>query len=479
VSRWARLVRDPRTALVALCLGAFAYFYQAGGWNQNVRFDLVRAVVEDGSLRIDRFARNTGDLARRDGHYYCDKAPGVSWLGVPPYALSRLVAPEPATPRYLAWTSWLATVVAIAVPSALAVAFLFSLVRALCVRVAPAAACAAGWGLATLAWPYSTVFYGHQLVAALLVIAFAILVEIRRRGDAPTPVRLAVAGALLGFAVVVEYPSALAGAAVGIYGVVVARRRSGWLIAGGIAPVLTLLVYHAAAFGGPLTLPYEFSTQPHRHMGWFMGLGAPAPKALWGILVSDYRGLFYSAPWLLLAIPGAVRLARRGFVAEVIVCAAAFLLFVWLNASLVDWQGGWAMGPRYLVPAIPFLVILASGVALPGAAITRVQRRAAWIAVGIALSFSAFLMLVGTAVKPEVPTHIKRPFQQYLLQRFYAGDLAVSTQSIDMPNHPDRGPRHAWNLGHAIGLRGHASLIPLAVWLALSGALLVRSVRRS
>jgi hypothetical protein len=467
-----------RLILVAMCLGAFAYFYQAGGWNQNVRFDLVRAIVEDGSLRIDRFHRNTGDLARRDGHYYCDKAPGVSWLGVPAYAATDAVLGTSApTPSYLGWASWIATVFAIAIPSAIAVGFLASLLGALGLRAPYAIAFAAAWALATLAWPYSTVFYGHQLVAAFLIIAFALLVAIRRGGAAPTAGRLFAAGFFLGAAVVVEYPAALAGSAIGVYGLVVTRRRAPWMIMGGLVPIAALLAYHHVALGGPLTLPYEFSTQPHRHMGWFMGLGAPAPEALWGILFSDYRGLFYSAPWLLLALPGALRLVRRGLAAEVIVCLVAFVLFVWLNASLVDWQGGWAMGARYLVPAIPFVVILAAGVALP-LPLRRWARIAAWIG-GVALvGYSAFLMLVGTAVKPEVPTHVKRPFQGYLLPRFYAGDLAISTQSIDMPNHPDRGPRHAWNLGQAAGLPGHASLIPLTAWLALCALALTRSLRR-
>ena len=29
---------------------AFAYFHQGGGWNQNVRFAMVRAIVEEGRL---------------------------------------------------------------------------------------------------------------------------------------------------------------------------------------------------------------------------------------------------------------------------------------------------------------------------------------------------------------------------------------------------------------------------------------------
>src|SRR5262249_62430349 len=61
----------------------FAWFYQAGGWNQNSRFDLVRAIVDEGTLRIDDYHRNTGDKARWNGHYYSDKAPGLALAAVP------------------------------------------------------------------------------------------------------------------------------------------------------------------------------------------------------------------------------------------------------------------------------------------------------------------------------------------------------------------------------------------------------------
>src|SRR5687768_17164455 len=64
-----------------------SFFVGAPAWNENSRFALTRAIVEDGSVAIDRFHETTGDKAYRDGHYYCDKAPGTSWLAVPAYAL--------------------------------------------------------------------------------------------------------------------------------------------------------------------------------------------------------------------------------------------------------------------------------------------------------------------------------------------------------------------------------------------------------
>lgn len=511
-----RTAASPAVAVFALALVSYAYFYQAGGWNQNVRFALVRALVEQHTARLDGYHGSTRDLScqasrhrecaeptrpdpGRDEHYYCDKAPGAQLLAVPAYAAMHLVAgSKDPSPDYLAVTSFLVTIWTVGLPAALAVWMLYWLLAALGLRPWARVATALAYGLGTLALPYATLYYGHQLAAALLLIGFGILVRARRDPNAPpTAWRMVLCGLALGGAVSVEYPAALAAAAIGIYALAFVRPwpRIGWLVAGALVPALATAAYHWIVFGGPATLPYDFSIQGNRSQGWFMGLGVPDSKALGHLLFTGYRGLFFSAPWLLLAVPGAVRLWRHqhagyGCRAEVGVCAAVFALFVALNGSLVDWNGGWAFGARYLVPAIPFLSVLAAGVLLEPA--TR-RWRAAWIAGGVAAALSVSLMLVATAVKPEVPdgyiaptrraVKIERPFTEFLLPSFWRGEVAVNTQGIHQAGAPRRGPafvgrRWAFNLGEAIGLRGKASLIPLGLLWAAGGWWLVWAVRR-
>src|SRR5579872_6656248 len=81
-----------RAVIVGLVLFAsFAYFYEGGGWNQNTRFDLVRAVLETRTVRIDLYHENTGDKAQVGTHFYMDKAPGASLLAVPAVGAVRAV----------------------------------------------------------------------------------------------------------------------------------------------------------------------------------------------------------------------------------------------------------------------------------------------------------------------------------------------------------------------------------------------------
>src|SRR5271167_3558696 len=112
--------------IAAVVLISYAYFYQGGGWNQNSRFDLVRAVIEQGTLRIDAYHENTSDKAFANGHYYSDKAPGLALLAVPiaevTRPLLRAAGVDPASARGLVAMSSFVTVFAVALPMAMACA---------------------------------------------------------------------------------------------------------------------------------------------------------------------------------------------------------------------------------------------------------------------------------------------------------------------------------------------------------------------
>jgi hypothetical protein len=471
------LLRRPEAALFALALGVYAYFYQAGGWNQNARFDLVRAIVERGTLRIDAYESNTGDKAERDGHLYSDKAPGVSFTALPVYAVLHALGREAReADRFQALASYLCTVWTVAVPSAMGIVALYGLlIEVLFLGPATGAALALAYAFGTLAFPYSTLLYGHQPAAAFAFLGFALLARPRHRSPALVdPRRLAAAGLCLGWAVVIEYPAALTVAAVAVYAVLTIRprRRLVWLAAGMAAALGVLFAYHALAFGGPFQLPYGFSVQQPRHRGLFMGLVTPSLRVLRYLLVDEYRGLFYGSPWLLLALPGAWLLVRdRRVRPEALVCVAVALLYLGLNVSLTDWHGGWGMGPRHLVAGLPFLTVLVAGVTAG-----RMRRGVAFVAGGAAL-FSIFLMLAGTSVKPEVPRVEERPFSAVLIPAFFEGRLAQNTQSIDMVTGRGHTLRRAWNLGELLGLQGRATLLPLALFVLGMAAWLLAALR--
>ena len=67
-------------------------------------------------------------------------------------------------------------------------------------------------------------------------------------------------------------------------------------------------------------------------------------------------GLLVISPVVAAAALGLVLLGRR-FRAEAIVCGAVTLAFVVLSCGYFDPYGGLSPGPRYLIPALPFLAL--------------------------------------------------------------------------------------------------------------------------
>src|SRR5205085_5124972 len=88
---------DQRIAIgiFVLAFVTFGWFSGGAGWNQNAHFDLTRALVERGTLYIDGYESNTGDVSKGSGgHTYINKPPAASFLAALPYAIVHAVAPR-------------------------------------------------------------------------------------------------------------------------------------------------------------------------------------------------------------------------------------------------------------------------------------------------------------------------------------------------------------------------------------------------
>ena len=121
---------------------------------------------------------------------------------------------------------------------------------------------------------------------------------------APADRRLLGAGLAAGLAVLNNYAAILTVAPLTLYAAAVCRprRRLALFLAGGLPPALALGWYHRTCFGRALTLATShesklFTREGGRLLGVF---GAPDPSVLAQLLLSSYRGLFFSSPVLLL-----------------------------------------------------------------------------------------------------------------------------------------------------------------------------------
>ncbi|GAC1626975.1 MAG: hypothetical protein NVS4B2_06760 [Chloroflexota bacterium] len=482
-------------------------------WNADSRLDLVHAIVDRHSLQIDRYHFNTWDKAfitdRASGvtHYYTDKAPGTAALGVVAYAGYVLARGAPVvgtgmraltrnsawlTPirigrqdtqsrpaakgtnlggcqragsgniQYIPWgnrlvppmrdwalSKYVVTVFAVGLVSALFSAFFFWFLG-LFTRNGWSRWLLTGlYALCTIALPYSTNFYSHQIAAACLFVAFALLylqkIGRGRRWYSP------LSGLLLGFAVFTEYTVVVIALAVGAYGLFVHRAKLRSFLAfcsAGAIPMMGLLAYNRACFGGWLDTGYahDFCWSSAQAAG-IAGFTYPHLDVLFDLTVGSYRGLFYMSPFLLLALPGVLLARRRNAAMESLVCTGIAAAFIVVLSAYWGWNGGKVEGPRYLVPVVPFL-------AFPCVfALDRLQRvPSGWLLVMPTILWSVFAtwsMFLGGELFPV--SWYRDPIFQY---------------SLNHLSHDEIAP----NAGAFFGLAGWRSILPLILLIALIAA---------
>ena len=86
ICRPTRPASASRSRCSVVTLLTFAYFYQAADHSTGSRFDLVRSILERGSLWIDGYCGyNTADIVELRSHIYSNKAPGGAFTGMVPW----------------------------------------------------------------------------------------------------------------------------------------------------------------------------------------------------------------------------------------------------------------------------------------------------------------------------------------------------------------------------------------------------------
>lgn len=288
------------------------------------------------SMVVNHNMSVAGDLGRvgRSGQNYSKWYPLQSFLAIPFVAVGALVAYVFHLPSYYVEAVCALALVSLCTAATIPLVGLISMELGGSPRGAYIAALCYAFG--TIALTYVRSFFPEPLLTFL--IAATVYLVLRRDNRSTIPAALAV---------LAKPPAVLVGPIFTAY--LLLKRRPFWpSLLPSIGSGVGLLLYGAYnfyRFGNPLIFGHHYPFDVKM-----------LPQGIVGLLVSPGFGLLWYCPCVALAIVGFMKAPRL----EALMLAAVFAVFLVLPAFFSFWGGGWAWGPRYLLPALPGLLALTS-----------------------------------------------------------------------------------------------------------------------
>ena len=340
-------------------------------------FSVTESFVKRGELNTDQLwtlfkARNEIAL---DGESYAKYGFGMSLFAVSLYALAFYLPFDFG----LTQTTLLTSSIVIALTGAL----VFLATRRLRFSRGVGIGAALLFGLATPAWVYAKQFWSEPYALFTLFAAFYFLTRLRAENNARDA---CLAGIALGLAAATRVTNAALVPLFVWYGFAHAwrdgraRRGLAWFLFALMLGALSIAWYDWARYGNPFATGYRADET----------FDNPLLLGLYGLLFSPGKGLFVYVPFLAalaFSAPLFFRRARR----EATLCILLFAFYVLLFSVWYYWWGGTNWGPRFLVPAIPFLVLMSAPAIEFAAARTNKPFAAVFVALS-ALSFAIQLL---------------------------------------------------------------------------------------
>ena len=450
--------------------------------NERVRIYMTAAMVEHGTFAIGyremarsgRSFTDYGSVTERwgyvndkalachdpdrepplcEGTLYSAKAPGTSYLGYPFYWVLHQAASVLDSEVTMDAAIFYLRLFVVVLPTLLMLLLLRRYARANRMDPVLSDLVVAGVGLGSMVLTYSHMFAGHGIATVLLFFAYYASWRSRQSASPAWPL---LAGLASGLAVCTEYPFALVVLPLFAYQAVVRPKLSTWLLYGvGALPGAALAaLFHAAAFGSPFSTPYTTLENPQFVKDiapGVMGLRAPRLQNLFDAFLAPYEGLFYFAPWHVLAfivplaclftarrpdVPASLLKDNRRSLLTALAALAALTLFIACHSL---WRGGWTLGPRYIVPFVPFAALaLLHGTVARGSGFVRNTTRITAVLVSVSIIVTGACSLVSQGFH----TAFFNPLREVVWPLLAEGFVTV-------------------NAGNAAGLEGLASAAPV------------------
>ncbi len=324
-------------------------FYYVDIWNNSNTTSRALPVVtffENGTLQIDKYHKLTLDKAHIDGHYYTDKAPLPTLLIIPFFGALKFlgIIMEIDGSLYSQWVYILGSLICGSIPFVFYILLSFLKIRKQAPGLSPVLLSMLPF-YASFVFVFSGTYFAHVLSGFLLLVAYIFIKD----------KKYFLSGLLCGLAFLSEYTIVLIFPIWALQILIKEKsfKRVCFYSLGILPSVVFILLYNYHYTGSPFEMLYKYHTFQDLHTNY--GFSFPTFKSLWGLTFSNYKGLFFYTPFLLLFLFYLIKAFNLKKFLNHYLTYVSIIYFLFI-ASYFGWWGGWTYGPRLLFPIAVLLL---------------------------------------------------------------------------------------------------------------------------
>ncbi len=353
------------------------------------------------------------------GYYYSALAPGVPFFAFPFVALGFILDAQ----FTLYGNTMMLSELFVALTNAIASYLVYRIAR-MYFKESTSAFLAFAYAFSTITWPFATFFFQSDPSAMFDLLAAYFALRISRGED--TRIRMGVyCGLAISSAFLTDYVNAILAPIILVYLVMSLRQMKRPFVKWSIVFVFALCVgiaviglYNYLSFGQPFVSSEQLYLNSSTPLGDF---SYPLYLGLVLNLFTPFRGLFFYSPILIVGAIGYWKMIReKSTRSQFLFLLALFLGILLPYSAWYGPTGGLSYGPRFIIPAIPFLLLPA------GFVIEKVRANYSYIgiyvlyAVGVATNGIAALT---SALGPSDAPWLSSPFLTSAFPMFVRGSL--------------------------------------------------------
>lgn len=342
---------------------AFASFNRYGP-NPGSKFMLTKSIALYNQLNVSEedieFYAGKLDYSFKDGKYFSDKPPGISFLSLPFYYLGKsfhnqsIEFPKRDTFNYDPdVNAFFLIIIFLTALTSVGVATVYKIASIMNFSKTTSLIIMNVFGFSTIFWGYATTMFSHAIAATLYILTVYFLLSFLKKGN---KYKLFLCLFILGTATTIEYTTFFLIPIFLLFLFFKSRKKHLKTFFVSLIflsiPILLLGLYNLFAFGSPFNFSYHY-TVVFKNV---FNVNKPLLDGLNLLLVSKQRGLFFFNPVLILSFIGVFLF--KEYKQEKILLTILIILFIVLFATNDNALGGISYGPRFLISIIPFIIIL-------------------------------------------------------------------------------------------------------------------------